>query len=99
MKIAFDCVNTDDQIWVNNVTFELSDGREVIVDRGTTEWWTDNEGVCHMTWSDCYIWNGEDENYDIYSDDFRDAKLIDVDVEDDAPVGYEFGVQAWEAYE
>ena len=52
-----------------------------------------------MTWKGCYIWNGEDQNYELEAKDFEGAELVSLDLEDDVPEKYEVKVRAWRAYD
>ena len=97
MKLYFKCTNSDVSVWINSIKFELSDGEELIIDRDRTEWSFDDDGTCSMTWLGCYIWNGEEEDYNIHAKDLDGAEIISIDIEDDAPIGYEFSILEWEA--
>ena len=97
MKLYFKCINSDTNTWVNNITVELLDGEELIIDRDQTEWSFNDDDTCSMTWLGCYIWNGEEEDYNIRAKDLDGAEIISIDIEDDAPIGYEFSILEWEA--
>lgn len=89
MYVEFKCLSNTKTPWINTAIF-MVDGKEVVIDRGTTEWVYDAESrVLSMNWSDVYIWDGEDENYDIPVDLMKKAVFKEFDIEDDAPENYE----------
>lgn len=92
---------TVDICMINTITFLLSDGREVIIDRDTTEYTVENNNLS-MLWRGCYIWDGGNKNYlDSESEInlFFNAKIIDIDIEEDAPENYNVTIYKWECYQ
>ena len=89
MHVEFKCSSNAKTPWINTAIF-MVDGEEVVIDRDTTEWVYDAKSkVVSMNWSDVYIWDGEDENYDIPVAFMEKAVFKEFDIEDDAPENYE----------
>lgn len=75
-------------VWVNAAIVELADGRTVTVDRDETEFTVDNGNVS-MQWNNCYIWDGEQAEYNITEEMFEGARVKEIEVEDDADEEYD----------
>lgn len=104
MKISFMCKTNMPQepVMINTVIFHLKDGSYITVDRDETEVDVDRDGIFHMLWSGCYIWNINDRNifgdngYHIYDEDaIEEFKSLvsgvtaEFEVEGDAEEGYD----------
>ena len=70
-------------VFLNTITVETPNKERIILDRDTTEYDINFDNTVNITLSDVYIWDGENQNYNISSDMFRKCKLIDYEVEDD----------------
>jgi hypothetical protein len=75
--------------WINTAIFRSPNGDEVVIDRHTTEYTTEEiKGGLYrieMMWRECYVWDGENEN--ILSDDdtsVYELQLVELELEDDA---------------
>ena len=89
MTISFECITNTDMPWINTATFFTNYG-EVTIDRDRTEYgYNPIAGVLSMDWKRPYIWNGEEPNYNIPEDFAVHAILKELEIEDDAPAGYE----------
>ena len=89
MTISFECITNTDMPWINTATF-LTNRGEFTIDRNQTEYTYDSTtGLMSMIWKDIYIWDGDEPNYNIPDDFFEYAVLKELEVEDDAPAGYE----------
>lgn len=108
MMIKFIGESNCKSVWINTVTFKMADGTIAVVDRDTTycdflEFSMQSKDhyccVMDMDWFGCYIWNGENCNYNIEAMDFEDAEIVSIDIEDEAPENYEVKINAWRAYD
>ena len=105
VRLYFDCETNMKLARVNTAIFIFADGDIVIIDRDITEYgFVHHTGASEgyfldMTWKGCYIWNGEDQNYELKAKDFEGAELVSLDLEDDVPEKYEVKVRAWRAYD
>ncbi|WP_027431965.1 hypothetical protein [Lachnospira multipara] len=89
MTISFECITNTDMPWINTATF-LTNRGEFTNDRNQTEYTYDSTTrLMSMIWKEVYIWNGDEPNYNIPDDFFKHAVLKELEVEDDAPAGYE----------
>jgi len=89
MTISFECITNTDMPWINTATF-LTNRGELTIDRDQTEYTYDSTtGLMSMIWKDIYILDGDEPNYNIPDDFFEHAILKELEVEDDAPAGYE----------
>lgn len=96
MRIEFLAKTNKDYLMVNVARFELAGGGTLTIDRDETEY-TIEDGNLSMLWRDCYIWeiNGVslEECLVINNDAFEElmdgAKLIELELEDDADDDYE----------
>jgi len=89
MTIEFDCVSNDTStVYVNSASFKLDCGKIVTVDRDLTRISRSDNGHISMAWSEIYIWDGENEIRDIEDLFSKGATLVGIEIEDDAPDGY-----------
>ena len=99
MEFYFDVKCNHDMPYINTVTLLLKDGQLITLDRHSTIFQkTDRGNVCNMTWNEPYEWSGERELPLPAPKEFVGAKLVDYDVEDDAPEDYEFVVTSCKLY-
>lgn len=89
MYLEFICKQNIEDPYINGAVFRLKDGSIVRIDRERTGYDME-DGILNMGWSGLYIWDGENADYDIPEDFLEGASLIEMEVEDDAPEGYEF---------
>lgn len=75
-------------VFLNTITVETPNKERIILDRDTTEYDINFDNTVNITLSDVYIWDDENQNYNISSDMFRKCKLIDYEVEDDVDDEY-----------
>lgn len=92
MRIEFEGITNSKDVYINTATFRLPSGREVTVDRDRTEWSVSDAGILRMEWKNCYIWDEEEARYE-FPKEFDDAEFVSIEVEDDAPEGYEVEIQ------
>ncbi len=91
------CTNSE-LPYINSVTLLAKDGREVVLDRSTTEFdFDDDVEILSMFWLDLYIWTGEAEDHNVPEELFDGAVVINVDIEDDAPEDYFFELKEFHA--
>ena len=76
-----------EQPWINTITVAMPDGREFVIDRDHTDFSVE-DGKLSMSWLYPYIWDGEGKHYDLPFG-IEKAELVSVDIEVDAPAGYE----------
>ena len=89
LMISFECISNTDVPWINTAKF-ITDKGEITIDRNHTEYgYNPVTRTLLMHWKLPYIWDGEEANYDIPEDFFEHAVLKELEVEDDAPAGYE----------
>lgn len=91
--------------WFNTMILEDVRGNEIIIDRNTTEYTCheeeDGSFILNMAWGGCYFWDGDKEKYPASFEDFEKiegAILKELEVEDDAPEGYEpevLSIEIW----
>lgn len=90
VTVEFECTSNTRTPWINTAIFAAEDGTEFVLDRCHTEYSFNPEtGEQPMEWRDVYLWDGEDENYDIPENLIKNATLKELEVEDDAPEDYE----------
>ena len=85
---------TNDVPYINLMTLLVNGKKLINLDRDRTEYDFDREtGRLDMTWRGVYIWTSYDQNYDIPEETFRNSEVVDIEIEDDAPEGYEFQLE------
>lgn len=102
MRLGFKAKTNKDYCMINSAKFILKNGTEILIDRT----WTDFEiedGILNMLWEDCYLW--ELCGYNIFDREaylndeayglLRTAKLIELELEDDADDDYEVWDIEW----
>ncbi len=88
MTIEFECLTNKRIQCVDFAIFSIN-GEETVIDRDHTEYIYDPDtGTVNMQWSGLYIWDGENENYDIPENFAEIAKFKSLEVEDDADEDY-----------
>lgn len=97
MTIEFKGKTNSEDVYINTARFALPDGRELTIDRLET-YWSAKNGNLDMEWRCCHIWDESGENYNI-PDDFANAKLLDVEIEDEAPTDYTVEITEWWCWE
>lgn len=96
MRISFRAKTNKDYVMVNTAVFELKCGIRVTVDRDRTEWGI-TDGILEMDWSECYLWEVNDIGVfdtpaylnEYGAELFEGAKLVALNLEDDADSDYE----------
>lgn len=96
MRISFRAKTNKEYVMVNTAVFELKCGIRVTVDRDRTDAKI-ADGILDMEWSDCYLW--EINDISIFNSPthlnentaklFEGAKLITLNLEEDAENDYE----------
>ncbi len=85
MRIEFDCLTNADVPFVNTAVFRTSRG-DITIDRVSTYYTYDpEEHQLEMEWRGCYVWNGNNEDFDMaerISDDIEALAYLELD--DDA---------------
>ena len=77
---------------INTAIFKTPKGEELVIDRCSTEWWTNEDGA-FMLWRQCYIWDGLNENFLEENDSrIKDVEFQYFEIEDEAPIDYEVEV-------
>ena len=108
MRISFSCKTNKDYVMVNTLKVQLNSGSVLTLDRHNTEYSIsdpDNAGECllDMEWRNCYLWAIDEENlwYDdkaLIEEDceklFEGARLIELELEDDADEDYYVSIEA-----
>lgn len=97
MRISFRAKTNRYYVMVNTAVFELNSGIRVTVDRNITEWYVSPDHILDMEWSECYLWEVNDIsifNFPAYLNEdaaklFEGAKLIALNLEEDADSDYE----------
>lgn len=74
-------------MYVNNISVVLPSGEAAVVDRDVTEWSMADDGAFSMVWRSVYVVSGDDILP--VPADFDRAEIVGVEIEDDAPDGYE----------
>lgn len=80
--------------YVRTITFRLSDGYSIELHRNITEYCVDH-GCFEMKWIGCYYEGARGHDYTLKPSYFKDAQLIAIYFNEDAPNGYEFVVDSW----
>lgn len=96
MKIYFEGKTNSDIPYINGAYFRLKSGREIFVDRNSTEFTVEDDGNITMTWKGCYEWveewTGEYTEVLLTEEMLKDASFIGLEIEDDAPEEYFFTI-------
>ena len=81
---------TEELLYLNTITVRRNDGQKVVLDREETDYGL-NYGIADIIFCKAYVWDGEKEQYLENSDLalYDGAELIDYEIEDDAPEGYD----------
>jgi len=89
MRLILNCISSVPTPLVNTAIFLTKDNKEVIIDRDETEYWNEYNKETgtykvRMLWKNCYIWNGEDENYNISKKFINNLdSLVELELEED----------------
>lgn len=108
MRISFSCKTNKDYVMVNTLKVQLNSGSVLTLDRHNTEYSIsdpDKAGECllDMEWINCYLWaiDGEtlwDDDKALIVEDceklFEGARLIELELEDDADEDYYVSIEA-----
>lgn len=100
LVIEFEGLTTDAHCEINTISFEFPDGSIHTIDRDNTDFYSEY-GIFYMIWRNCYIWDGEEKIYldvETYSEKFANAKIVSVDIEDDAPEQYEIEIMQYHSF-
>ena len=108
MRINFSCKTNKDYVMVNTLKVQLNSGSVLTLDRHNTEYSIsdpDKAGECllDMEWINCYLWAIDEET--LWDDDkalivedceklFEGARLIELELEDDADEDYYVSIEA-----
>ena len=98
IRLGFKGKTNSEFIYVNYITFEFKDGRQVNIDRNRTEYVIDNGGF-EMIWKGIYIWDGKKHDYKLDTKLFDGAKIVHIDIDDEAPSNYGIDISYWKAFE
>lgn len=95
MNMSFSFIANEAIPYINTAVFVI-DGDEITIDRDRTLYTYNPEaGEMVMDWIDCYVWNGEIQNFDI-PDGFEERAILkELEIEDDAPLNYEIQRVRW----
>lgn len=86
--------NCSEQPYVNTATFRDTHGNYLTIDRDITEYTINDDGTFTMEWCYCYVWDGENADYDVPDLD----AFISIEIEDDAPDDYQLEVDASQVF-
>lgn len=86
--------NTDS--YVKSIKFKLSDASFVELYRNITEYCID-QGYFEMKWIGCYYEGARGHDYTLKPSYFKDAQIVDIVINEDAPNDYEFFIDFWSA--
>ena len=84
MRLYFDGKTNDRGMYVNYALFVDKDGNEYEIDREYTYYEVRDDGSYSSGWYGVYVWDGEKENFINNDDFFKDKRLMDLIIEDDA---------------
>lgn len=79
-------------IWLNTIRVQKKDGTIVTLDRDATEFSISADGhFADVEFRNVYAWDSDEgvADYSLDHKDFRGAKLLDYEIEDDADKDYE----------
>ena len=105
MKLWFKGTNSDCDIWIDSIIFNLSDGlRSLKVNRTQTKYTVVNKEF-EMVWTGCYaeykgLVKGKEQtvhNHAITPAMFKDAEIALINLREDAPEKYDLHISEWEA--
>lgn len=97
MKLTFEGVTNNSDIWINDISFRLVSGEVITVNRTITKYVIEN-GYLSMIWYGCYIRKpGKKSDYTIKAKDLNGAELIEISSRDDAPDRYFAKITLWKA--
>ena len=93
MRICFIGTTNKNYVMVNTLILKNNNDESkpvIVIDRDLTEY-TIEDGIIKMEWRGCYVWDGENPNYNINDLDLNDYEA-DIELEDDAPEDYELKI-------
>lgn len=108
MRISFSCKTNKDYVMVNTLKVQLNSGSLLTLDRHNTEYSISDpdkagERSLDMEWINCYLWAIDEENLwcgnkALIEEDceklFERARLIELELEDDADEDYYVSIEA-----
>ena len=100
MCIDFVCKTNKDYVMINVAKFQYPDGREVIIERGLTKYVLSTDGTLNMSWHECYFWDGNSAK-PLERDDYEElntAKLVELEVEEDADADYRVDIVSFHCF-
>lgn len=82
-------------LMLNLLYVRLKSGDIITLDRDETEYTLEN-GTADIVFRNTYDWNSDEEeffpNYDLCPEDFDGAEIVEYEIEDDAPEGYDLEI-------
>ena len=95
MRICFTGTTNKNYVMVNTLILKNNKDEskpDIVIDRDLTEY-TIEDGIIKMEWRGCYVWDGENPNYNINDLDLNDYEAT-IEAEDDAPEDYELEIDS-----
>ena len=97
MKLVFKGITNDKDVWINYISFRLSSGEIIVIDRTITHYAIEN-GHLDMYWRGCHTCKpGKKNDYTLKPQDFKGAEIVDISVRTDAPERYFVKITEWKA--
>ena len=96
MKICFTGTTNKNYVMVNTLILKNNKDEskpDIVIDRDLTEYTIEDDGTIKMEWRGCYVWDGENPNYNINDLDLNDYEAT-IEAEDDAPEDYELEIDS-----
>ena len=96
MRICFKGTTNKNYVMINTLILKNKKDESkpvIVIDRDLTEYTIEDDGTIKMEWRGCYIWDGENPNYNINDLDLNDYEAT-IEAEDDAPEDYELEIDS-----
>lgn len=92
----------EEGLMFNCLVLKHENGTTVRIDRDTTWYNIEEDGSFTMEWHSCYLWEINGDNVELYLTDddteyLKEYDFVELEVEDDAPDGYEVTIDEIEA--
>ena len=94
MRICVKGTTNKNYVMINTLILKnkKDESKVIVIDRDLTEY-TIEDGIIKMEWRGCYVWDGENPNYNINDLDLNDYEAT-IEAEDDAPEDYELEIDS-----
>ena len=96
MRICFTGTTNKNYVMVNTLILKNNKDEskpDIVIDRDLTEYTIEDDGTIKMEQRGCYVWDGENPNYNINDLDLNDYEAT-IEAEDDAPEDYELEIDS-----